>query len=138
MANSEVKPLLDEYYGLGVDIIEHPSAELHPASHAHVADLLLSRIKNSLRPTVIETHSEMMLLRTRRRIAEGLVDPKDIIVYWVDNDQEDGSFLKKLEIDEYGQMSEWPSGVFIEDYEEIIAMRRAVRMRKETSDAHRN
>jgi len=133
-----IMSLTAENQCLGVDIIEHPSAELHPASHAHVADLLLSKIKNSLRPTVIETHSEMMLLRTRRRIAEGLVDPKDIIVYWVDNDQEDGSFLKKLEIDEYGQMSEWPSGVFIEDYEEIIAMRRAVRMRKETSDAHRN
>jgi len=122
--------------GPGIDIIEHPTAELHPESHALVADLLLSNIGKSSRSTIIETHSEMMLLRIRRRIAEGLLDPEDILIYWIDTDHENGSFLKKLAIDKYGQMSEWPSGVFIEDYEEIIAMRRAVRMRKETSDAH--
>ena len=57
--------------GPGVDVIEHPEAELHPAAHADVAELLIDNLAGSKRPMIIETHSEMVLLRARRWIAEG-------------------------------------------------------------------
>ena len=59
--------------GPGVDVIEHPEAELHPAAHAHVAELLLDNLAGPRRPLVVETHSEMLLLRARRWIAEGRI-----------------------------------------------------------------
>ena len=113
--------------GPGVDIIEHPEAELHPAAHAHVAELLLDNLAGSARPMIIETHSEMVLLRARRWIAEGRLPPTDVLVYWVDVEPERGSIVRKIGIDEHGDMDHWPGGVFIENYEEILAIRRANR-----------
>ena len=113
--------------GPGVDIIEHPEAELHPAAHADVAELLLGSLAGRARPMIIETHSEMLLLRARRWIAEGRLPATDVLVYWVDVEPERGSIVRKVRIDEHGEMDHWPDGVFIEDYDEILAIRRANR-----------
>ena len=113
--------------GPGVDVIEHPEAELHPAAHADVAELLLGNLAGPARPTIIETHSEMVLLRARRWIAEGRLSSKDVLVYWIDAEPGRGSTVRKIEIDEYGDLDHWPDGVFIEDYEEVMAIRRANR-----------
>ena len=113
--------------GAGVDVIEHPEAELHPAAHADVAELLIDNLAGSTRPMIIETHSEMVLLRARRRIAEGCLPAKSVLVYWVQTELGRGSILHKITIDESGQVDNWPDGVFIEDYDEIMAIRRANR-----------
>ena len=114
--------------GPGVDVIEHPEAELHPAAHADVAELLLENLAGSARPMIIETHSEMILLRARRWIAERRLPAQNVLVYWVDAEPGRGSVLRKIRIDERGTMESWPDGVFIEDYEEILAIRRASRL----------
>ena len=122
-----VMALTAETAGPGVDVIEHPEAELHPAAHAHVAELLLDKRIGPDRPFVIETHSEMVLLRARRWVAEGRLQPDDVIIYWVHTEPGGGSFLRKIRIGDKGQLDRWPDGVFIEDYEEIMAIRRAAR-----------
>ncbi len=116
--------------GAGVDIIEHPEAVLHPAAHADVAELLVKNLPGSVRPIIIETHSEMILLRIRRLIAEGLVPRDKVIVYWIDSEAECGSKLQQISITDKGAMSSWPEGVFYEDYEEILAIQRAARNRR--------
>ncbi len=113
--------------GPGIDIIEHPEAELHPASHGDIAELLLSSLTGNDRPMIIETHSEMILLRARRWIVEGRLSADHVLVYWVDSEPGNGSVLKKITINDHGEMSVWPEGVFTEDYEEVLAIRRAVR-----------
>ena len=113
--------------GPGVDIIEHPEAELHPAAHADVAELLIDNLAGSKRPMIIETHSEMVLLRARRWIAEGRLPAKSVLIYWVREEPKRGSILHKITINESGEVDNWPDGVFIEDYEEIMAIRRANR-----------
>lgn len=113
--------------GPGVDVIEHPEAELHPASHAHITELLLDNLVGPTRPMVVETHSDMVLLRARRWIAEGRLPPEAVLVYWVHTEPRRGSILQKIRIGESGEMDSWPEGVFIEDYEEIMAIRRAAR-----------
>ena len=115
--------------GPGVDVIEHPEAELHPAAHADIAELLLDNLAGPARPLIVETHSEMVLLRARRWIAEGRLPADDVLVYWVHTEPGRGSCLQKIRIGESGDMDSWPDGVFIEDYEEILAIRRAVRQR---------
>ena len=113
--------------GPGVDIIEHPEAELHPAAHAHVADLLIGNLAGRTRPMIIETHSEMLLLRARRWIAESRLPSTDVVVYWVEIVPGRGSIARKITINKHGDMDNWPDGVFIEDYDEILAIRRANR-----------
>ena len=113
--------------GTGVDIIEHPEAELHPAAHADIAELLLDNLAGPERPLVIETHSEMVLLRARRWIAEGRIPPDRVLIYWVHTEPGRGSLLSKIALNVDGTLDGWPDGVFIEDYEEIMAIRRAAR-----------
>lgn len=116
--------------GPGVDVIEHPEAELHPAAHAHVAELLLGNLAGQDRPLVIETHSEMVLLRARRWIAEGRLEADKVVIYWVHAEPGDGSMLRKINIDDKGQLEGWPDGVLIEDYDEIMAILRTARTRE--------
>ena len=113
--------------GPGADVIEHPEAELHPAAHAEVAELLLANLAGPARPLIVETHSEMVLLRARRWVAEGRLPAGHVLVYWIHADPARGSTLEKIRIRENGDMETWPEGVFVEDYEEILAIRRAAR-----------
>lgn len=113
--------------GPGVDIIERPEAELHPAAHADVAEILLDNLAGPSRPLVVETHSEMFLLRARRWVAEGRLPADHILVYWVHAEPGRGSILQQIRMRAGGALDNWPDGVFIEDYEEILAIRRAAR-----------
>ena len=113
--------------GPGADVIEHPEAELHPAAHAEIAELLLANLAGPARPLIVETHSEMVLLRARRWVAEGRLPAGHVLVYWIHADPEHGSTLEKIRIRENGDMETWPDGVFIEDYEDVLAIRRAAR-----------
>ena len=113
--------------GPGADVIEHPEAELHPAAHADVAELLLANLAGAARPLIVETHSEMVLLRARRWVAEGRLPAGHVLVYWIHADPARGSVLEKIGIRDNGEMETWPDGVFIEDYEEILAIQRAAR-----------
>ena len=113
--------------GRGVDVVEHPEAELHPAAHADIAELVLDNLVGRRRPMVVETHSEMVLLRARRWIAEGRLPAEDVLIYWIHAEPGRGSILRKIKINKSGDLDNWPDGVFVEDYEEIMAIRRAAR-----------
>jgi len=112
--------------GDGVDLVEHPEADLHPAAHGDVADLLLKDRVASGRPLIMETHSEMLLLRVRRQVAEGQLSPDDVAIYWVQQDQ-GRARLQPVVLHRDGSVDNWPDGVFYEDYDEILAIRRASR-----------
>ena len=113
--------------GPGVDVVEHPEAELHPAAHADIAELVLDNLAGRGRPMVVETHSEMVLLRARRWIAEGRLPAENVLIYWIHAEPGRGSLLRKIRINKRGDLDSWPDDVFVEDYEEIMAIRRAAR-----------
>jgi hypothetical protein len=124
--------------GAGVDVIEHPEAELHPAAHADIAELLMENLAGPTRPLVVETHSEMVLLRARRWVAEGRLPAGNVLVYWIHAEPGHGSVAERISIRENGEMETWPAGVFIEDYEEILAIRRAARKQELERSANRD
>jgi AAA ATPase domain/Protein of unknown function (DUF3696) len=99
-----------------LQIIEEPELHLHPAFHALLAELFVNAARQHRR-FLIETHSETLLLRLRRSIAEGDISPNDVALYFVD--QKNGvSHARHIHIDELGNLDYWPSGVFSEDFEE--------------------
>lgn len=117
----------------GLEIIEQPELHLHPAAHGPLADLFVEVVRSHPnRQFLIETHSENFLLRLRRRIAEGTLSPQEVRMYWVD-DRGTGSQVLPIEIHENGDVSNWPQGVFSEDFEELRLIRRAQRSRPTTS-----
>jgi predicted ATPase len=119
-----VRGLLGPKNSNGIDIIEQPELHLHPAAHGSLAELLVNTAKHENSRFIIETHSENFILRIRRLIAEGQLDCQHVIIYWVNND-DTGTTLKPISIDNEGEVDYWPKSVFTEDYQELIAIRKA-------------
>lgn len=113
-----------------IDIIEQPELHLHDAAHAALGDLLLSAVSEGRGSIIAETHSESLILRVRRRVAEGLSPERVAIIYVEDNG--DGSRLRRIALSPDGETDWWPEGVFSESFVEVKAIRRAQRARAET------
>jgi hypothetical protein len=111
-----------------VDLVEQPELHLHDAVHAPLADLFMDTARRQRGSVIVETHSEGILLRVRRRIAEGLFNPDDVAIHFVDRD-DSGSFVRSIDVDFNGELSDWPEGVFLESYREVMAIQRAIRSR---------
>lgn len=104
-----------------LEIVEQPELHLHPAAHGGLADLYLGAIQRGDVRFLIETHSETMLLRLRRRIAEGKAEPESVAIYFVEH-QDGRATARRINVDENGNLDYWPEGVFTEDYEEARAL----------------
>jgi predicted ATPase len=103
--------------------VEQPEIHLHPAAQTALADLFLEQMREG-RQFIIETHSEHLVLRIRRRIAEGKVKPESVRIFFVE--KIDGvTQVKELKLTESGHFSDWPKGFFEEGYEEAMALARA-------------
>ncbi|HET8681920.1 MAG TPA: DUF3696 domain-containing protein [Micromonosporaceae bacterium] len=113
-----------------LEIIEQPELHLHPAAHAALADLYLSAAERTGVRFLIETHSETLLLRLRRRIAEGRYPPSTVAVYFVDH-RDGAATVRRVGVDADGQLDYWPAGVFSEDYEETRALANAQLARRD-------
>jgi len=127
---SQVLPLivrcfLNKDFSNSIEIIEQPELHLHPAAHGDLAELFALTAKREGSCFIIETHSENFLLRLRRLIVQGQLIPEDVIIYWVDDKTRPGSNLREITIDQMGDLSDWPEGVFSEDHEEILLIRKA-------------
>lgn len=112
-----------------LEIVEQPELHLHPAAHAPLADLYLRAARQTNVRFLIETHSETFLLRLRRRVAEGVVDPETVAIYFIENDDETAS-ARRIRLDEDGNVDYWPQGIFSEDYAETRALASAQLDRK--------
>ena len=105
--------------------VEQPEIHLHPRLQAHLADLMIGTISGrSEKQWVVETHSELLVLRMQRRIREGKLSPADISVLYVEADAPHmgGSAIRQLRLDENGDfIDHWPSGFFEEGFDELMA-----------------
>ena len=110
-----------------MEIFEEPESHLHPSAHAAIADLFWQGISNPDRQRLVETHSEVLLLRIRRAVAEGRIKPEDVALFWIDDEDEVSSEVKPLFVKPNGEVDDWPAEVFSEDYREVLAIRRAQR-----------
>lgn len=126
--HSQVLPFLAGGYALpnkSVYIAEQPELHLHPRAQAGLADFLVELDQRGSQ-TLIETHSEHLLLRLQQHIAKGEVDHKDVRVFYVHNNPPSGpkgdtgcSEVCVIDFDELGQFTRpWPNGFFPEKLSE--------------------
>ena len=107
--------------------VEQPEIHLHPRLQANIADLMIDTIADEpgkRKQWIVETHSELLILRLQRRIREGKIKPEDISVLYVDPNDEstEGSAIIPLRMDENGDfVDEWPDGFFDESFNELMA-----------------
>jgi predicted ATPase len=104
-------------------LIEQPEVHLHPALQSKLADLFIEVVRAGSRQVIVETHSEHLLLRIRRRVAEGHIKPENVSILFVERkDKEDQSTVRPLDINGKGHFEDWPKGFFEESYQEAMAI----------------
>jgi len=113
-------------------IIEEPELHLHPAAHGNLAQLFAESLKDKNKRYFIETHSQNFVLRLRRLIAQGDLDKEQVVIYYVDFDEDTtASTLTRINIDELGKPRNeegeifWQKNVFSETLDETSAIRTA-------------
>jgi hypothetical protein len=122
--------------------IEEPESHIHPRLQANLADVILSStMPKADNQTLVETHSEHLILRILRRIRETTekdysdwsddlikacpngLRPEDVSVLYVEPDKSgaEGTLIKELRINELGEfIDEWPNGFFDERIREVF------------------
>ena len=102
-------------------MVEQPEIHLHPSLQAELADLFIDIMKTGRRQILVETHSEHLLLRIRRRIAEGTLKPDQVAILFVEKHGGE-SKVRRLDLNSRGHFSDWPKGFFDEAYQEAMAL----------------
>lgn len=110
-------------------ILEQPEIHLHPLVQAGLADVFIDAVNVRNIQIVIESHSEHLLRRLQRRIAEGAVDQSRINLYFCEF-RDGASQLVPLDLDPVGRIGNWPKDFFGDEFGEIAAMSQAIAKRQ--------
>ena len=128
---ADLFPLLVHCYYVPVGstlILEQPGIHLHPKAQADLADLLIEVITERNLQILIESHSEHLLTRLQRRIAEEQISTDQTALYFCRNDK-GVSEIERLEMDDFGNIKNWPENFFGEVMSDMFAMTDAQRER---------
>jgi predicted ATPase len=122
----------------GIYIVQQPEIHLHPDAQAALADFFIYLTSRGV-ITIIETHSEYLLLRIRRRLAEagkslqkGLprrslhrFNPEGVSVLLTGFEHTE-SKVRELEINESFQFTNMPPGFMSQALEDRMALLKAI------------
>lgn len=140
---SQVLPVIVECFCApprSVVIFEQPEIHLHPRVQANLADVFIEAIgaRENGDPRdvqlIIESHSEHLLRRLQRRVAEELLPQADAAFYFVNN-AAGVAHLHPLKLDMFGNIHNWPEEFFGDDMEDVVARMQAEARRSEESRA---
>jgi predicted ATPase len=124
---SQILPVLVAGYNLDpgtIFMVEQPELHLHPRSQSELGDFLLDLYKKNVQ-CIVETHSENLIMRLQRKVAEGEISPKDVAVSYIDA-REEGKVVVPLPFDENGIFTtSWPNGFFEDRMHEALELARA-------------
>lgn len=102
-------------------VIEQPELHLHPAAQSELADVLIDVVKNRNMQIILESHSEHLLRRLQRRIAEGQFEAGDAALYFCEMDN-GASKCTPLELTSEGFIKNWPKDFFGDEMGDIAAI----------------
>ena len=95
-------------------LFEQPELHLHPRVQSRLADFFFAMTALG-KQCVVETHSEYLVERLRylHAAAPGTSMTDRVSIFFVELGQ-DGSNFRKMSVDQYGSIAEWPDGFFDE------------------------
>lgn len=116
--------------------IQQPELHLHPKMQARIADIFIQRmntvvLRGEEHRYLLETHSELLVLRVLRRIRETCradikskrfaLTPDQVSVLYVDRSSQGVTTFKRLRISPEGEfLDRWPDGFFAERDAELF------------------
>lgn len=92
-------------------ILEQPEIHLHPSVQSGLADVFIDVVNKRNIQLIIESHSEHLLRRIQRRIAEEQLELDRTRLYFCEI-EEGVSTIKPLELDLFGSIRNWPKEFF--------------------------
>ncbi len=94
-------------------VLEQPELHLHPAAQQHLADFLLACTAWG-QNLLVESHSEYLVLRLRRRVAEDWTDRlrDDLVLLFASRGHEGETVYQPIGLTNTGALVEWPDGFF--------------------------
>ena len=128
---SQILPILIQCHSAestSLTMIEQPEIHLHPKMQAELANLFADVIAKKDKKLIIESHSEYMLRRLRRLMAEKKqLMPKEVAIYYFERkNSENGKdyiSVKRLEISETGAF-DWPGDFYRTEMDDNLAFLR--------------
>lgn len=135
---SQVLPVITLLYYVperSVVILEQPEIHLHPSAQSALADVLIDAIQYRHIQIILESHSEYLLKRLQRRIAEERISSQDVALYFISMERGKSS-LTPLEVDHFGRILNWPKNFFGDELGEMMEMEKAIveRVRRQSEE----
>lgn len=139
---SQALPIVTQLFFVpegSIVLLEQPEIHLHPSAQAALADLFLHVAEERNLQLIIESHSEYLLTRLQRRIAEAdyeFANPENIRLYFCEITA-DGSKITEVEANQYGEIVNWPENFFGDKVGDLNAMSKAgiQRRRREIAES---
>lgn len=110
-------------------LMEQPEIHLHPSVQSGLADVMLSVAENRDVQIIVESHSEHLLRRLQRRVAEEEASSDDVRLYFVSTDGRTAQ-ASDLSLNRWGEIENWPDRFFGDEMGEIAAITKASLYRK--------
>jgi predicted ATPase len=108
-------------------LIEQPELHLHPTLEARLGDFFIQCARTG-RQILIETHSEHLVERLRRRIAESPVGQEDqgleelVSLVFAEANSDSTTSYREVHFNEFGGLrDEWPAGFMSVSNEDMLA-----------------
>ena len=114
-------------------ILEQPGIHLHPKVQSQLADLLIEVVTERNLQVLVESHSEHLLNRLQRRIAEEEIAVDKTALYFCRNNS-GVSACERLEVDKFGNIANWPENFFGNEMEDLLAMAQAQMERQKRTE----
>ena len=128
---SYIMPILTSLWASKLSIIEQPELHLHPKAQCELGDVFIAAYSQGA-VSIIESHSEHILLRVLRRIRETTknyllpknlkISKDDISIYYFEPVSEGHTVVKSIRVDRHGELLDlWPGGFFSERDSELFS-----------------
>jgi hypothetical protein len=114
--------------GGSVVLLEQPELHLHPSVQSRLGDLLVFARPDIC--VIVETHSEYLITRIRRWVAEGRAKRERVHVLFAEP-AAGGTEVRELRMSELGNLDDWPAGFFDAQDGDARAIVRAIAGRRE-------
>ena len=121
---SQVLPVLVLLYYVpegSIVMMEQPEIHLHPSVQSRLAEVMIEVAKKREVQIIVESHSEHLLRRFQRRVAEEKLPSSDMKLYFVETSR-GAAKLNDLKLNEWGKIENWPEDFFGDEMGEIAAI----------------
>jgi len=118
---SQVLPALVLLYYVpegSIVLMEQPEIHLHPAVQSGLADVILNVARARKLQIIVESHSEHLMRRLQRRVAEGNVPSEEVKLYFVSTER-GRARADDLALNEFGEIENWPENFFGDQLGEV-------------------